>query len=389
MSLINQVLQDLDARQPESGPQAQLPGEVRPWPVARKSRWSLILLLLLLVVLTLGYFSGALERGLEEFLPEPQSAQPAPVTPLPAPVVATKTDSVPSSPPVHESSGAPPESGDGASNLPAVDYGLRLSDEMLALPAKAAERKNGVRSMPARTESAMPVESEAAGKKNSRAEDVERSRSPSVPAKAAAGKREGVVSIERTEVIGSPRERAEAEYRKAIAALNLGREAEALDGLRAALRQDGLHTASRQLLVKLLLESRQRDEAMSLLQEGVQEQPAQIGWAMSLARLQMDRGDLLGAWQTLDHSLPAAGNSADYQGFAGHVLQRLGRSREAAERYLLATRLSPADGRWWLGLGLAFEAEGRPSEAREAFLRAKQSGNLSPELVAMVEHKLR
>ena len=38
--------------------------------------------------------------------------------------------------------------------------------------------------------------------------------------------------IERNEVAGSPRERAEAEYRKAIEAVNLGRVNEALDGLR-------------------------------------------------------------------------------------------------------------------------------------------------------------
>ena len=86
---------------------------------------------------------------------------------------------------------------------------------------------------------------------------------------------------------------------------------------------------------------------------------------MTLARLQVDRGDLAGAWQTLDFSLPAAGHSADYQGFTAHVLQRLGRFREAVVHYLNAARLAPGDGRWWLGLGLALEAE-RSSAANSA-----------------------
>ena len=150
-----------------------------------------------------------------------------------------------------------------------------------------------------------------------------------------------------------------------------------------------MHVASRQLLVRLLLEARQPDEAAKVLQDGLQGQPAQIGWAMSLARLQVDRGDLAGAWQTLDYSSPAAGNNADYQGFMAHVLQRLGRNRDAAKHYQAATRLSPTDGRWWLGLGLALEAEGQSGEAREMFLRARQSGSLGPQLTALIEQKLR
>lgn len=195
--------------------------------------------------------------------------------------------------------------------------------------------------------------------------------------------------IERTDSVGTPRERAETEYRKAIAAVNQGRVAEALEGLRNALRQDALHVASRQLLVKLLLEAKQPDAAVQALQEGLQGQPAQIGWAMSLARLQVERGDLAGALQTLEFSLPAAGGSADYQGFVAHVLQRLGRNKEAAEHYQAAARLSPGDGRWWLGLGLALDAEGRSNEAREALLRAKASGTLSAELSALADQRLR
>jgi len=205
----------------------------------------------------------------------------------------------------------------------------------------------------------------------------------------AAGKAAKATTIERTEVAGSPRERAESSYRKAIGAVNQGRVGDAVDGLRSALREDGLHSASRQLLVKLLLEAKRTDEALAVLQDGLQSQPAQIGWAMALARLQLERGDLAAAWQTLDFSLPAAGQSADYQGFAAHLLQRQGRAREAAEHYLAAARLAPGDGRWWLGLGLALENDGRSAEAREAFLRARQSGTLSGDLTALVEQKLR
>ena len=196
-------------------------------------------------------------------------------------------------------------------------------------------------------------------------------------------------AIERTEVLGSGAERAESAYRKAIAAVNEGRIGEATDALRAALKADARHVASRQLLVKLLLEGRQSDDAMAVLDAGLQQQPEQVAWAMSLARLQVDHGDLNAAWLTLERSAPAASASADYQGFAGHVLMRLGRNRDAISRYQLATRLVPNDGRWWLGLGLSQEADGKASEARDAFLQARQCGNLSRELLGLIEQKLR
>ena len=195
--------------------------------------------------------------------------------------------------------------------------------------------------------------------------------------------------IERTPAAGSPHERAESEYRKAIAAVNQGRVSEAVDSLRNALHQDSLHVASRQLLVRLLLEAGNKDEAIRMLRDGIAGQPAQLGWAMSLARLQVDRGELDSAWQTLDHTLPAAGNNPDYLGFAANVLQRLGRHGEAADQYRKATRIAPADGRWWLGLGWCLDAQGQAAEAREAFLHARQSGNLSPELLALIDQKLR
>lgn len=47
--------------------------------------------------------------------------------------------------------------------------------------------------------------------------------------------------------------------------------------------------------------------------------------------------------------MPAAVGNADYQGFTAHVLQCLGRNKEASERYQAASRLSPklmAAGGW-------------------------------------------
>jgi MSHA biogenesis protein MshN len=41
-----------------------------------------------------------------------------------------------------------------------------------------------------------------------------------------------------------------------------------------------------------------------------------------------------------------------------------------------------------MGLGISLQAENRIGEARDAYLRAKTTGALSPELTAFVEQKL-
>lgn len=374
MSLINQVLQDLDARRATYGTGTNLPNDVRSLPKPGTPLLPIVLGVIGLVIL-------AVVVGGYAFFQWEARREAAPPAEL---VVAA-------SPPVSTAPPAPVPSAEQASSvaplLLSMDGNLRLADTIDSPSAENIEPK--VATAPASGKSpAMGAKNTATEKSKTKAVDPQ-SLSPDVALPKAAGKSDKKPMIERTDSIGSPRERAESEYRKAIAAVNQGRMAEALDDLRNALRQDGLHVASRQLLVRLLLESRQPEEAAKVLQDGLQGQPAQIGWAMSLARLQVDRGELTEAWQTLDFSSPAAGNNADYQGFMAHVLQRLGRNRDAAKHYQVATRLSPNDGRWWLGLGLALEGNGQSSEAREMFLRARQSGNLSPQLIALIEQKLR
>lgn len=403
MSLINKMLQDLDARRAAHGVGANLPNDVRPLPTPRASRVPIVLGALVVLVITgcLIFYQWQTMQAAA------QLAVPTVVAPV---VVAEVSPPPPPAPMPVEAVVAEPAPAIGTETqvtqrLQDLGGSLRMAD-FISLPD---ETKGGAKTAVAETAPAKPVSSgktsapdrdspkdKDRAKDKAVAEAKESSLSKASPSTSSsgvspqdAGGSAKAARIEKTDSVGSPRERTDAEYRKAIAAVNQGRVSEALDGLRSVLQKDSYHVASRQLLVKLLLEARQSDEAVQVLHDGLQGQPAQTGWAMSLARLQVDRGDPAGAWQTLNYSSPAAGNNADYQGFSAHVLQRLGRNKEAAAHYELAARLAPGDGRWWLGLGLATEAEGRTAEARDAFQRARQSGNLSAELMALVEQKLR
>jgi MSHA biogenesis protein MshN len=375
MSLINQMLQDLDARRAASGPRSGLPSEVRPLPAARRSGGPLLAIAGVVAVV----FAGGVVWQLSDQRSTVENRAETPVPAAPLPQNAVPVPGLPPSPvaPIQAAeaslTGVPPVA--AGTSVDDDEAKLRLTTSLRLLPER--EPSSVPQAMPA-TKAA--VRSGATSATNT---------VPSTTAPAPAARAAGPMVIEKSAVSASPHERADGEYRKAMNALNMGRLPEAVEGLRAALKYDAAHTASRQLLFKLFIENKRLDEAAELLQDGLQSQPMQISWAMSLGRLQVDQGDLNGAWQTLQRSLPSAGSSADYQGFAAHVLQRLGRSKEAAEHYELATRLAPAEGRWWLGLGLAFEADGRAAEARDALLRARASGTLNAELIALVDRKLR
>ena len=187
----------------------------------------------------------------------------------------------------------------------------------------------------------------------------------------------------------TPRQRAETEYARGTAALHQGQFAEARNAFENALQIDPRHHSARQALVGVLLDGRRQADAMRVLQEGLQLAPSQHGFAMTLARLQLDGGDLDAGVETLARSLEYPGASPDYAAFYAGLLQRQQKHAEAVAQFERALRQRGGVGVWLLGLGVSLEALGRSAEAQEAYRRAKASGNLSAELQAFAEQRLR
>ena len=203
------------------------------------------------------------------------------------------------------------------------------------------------------------------------------------------GVRKGAQRIDRREDLPTPRELADFQYRQAVVLMNQGRPDEAESGFREALLLYPENHRARQGLVGLLVQGRKLEEAERVLEEGVKLSPSQIGFNVTLARLLADRGEGARAITTLQSGLEYARGSPEYSAFLAALLQRKGQHEQAIEHFQSALRARPGSGVWWVGLGISLQASNQPAAALDAYRHARASGNLHPDLTALVDQRLR
>lgn len=351
MSLINNVLRDLDRRQAAANERIGVPREVRPLPAAARPAW--------IVPVAITVIVGAL-GGLALFWP---ATAPAPKPAAPIVQAATATPEaegtkakVTSAVPQRDAVPPVPTFRDGASSAP-----RSAAQGVSATVQKRAE--------PPAIEKSGPL---PRGK-------VVYPHDPGLRLDA---------TLTSQKVTETAAETAD-EFQRAQTLLKQGRSADAEPLLRQALQTQPGNTVARQALLGLLLPARRFNEAAPVLREGLTQNPEQLQWAMNLARLQADANDYPAAWDTLNRSLSHAQQNADFLAFAGTVLQRINRHAEAQAHYEAALRLRPQEARWWVGYGIALESAGRGRDAGEAFNRARNLGGLSPEIQAYLDEKLK
>lgn len=370
MSLLNKMLRDLDQRHAPSLDRDALPHSVHVLPEKRSPSRVRPLLVAMLLLAVAGYAWLA------------KDAPPAPVPPVPPAPQAARPDAPPPSPPSLVANEPPaataPPSSQEAETAPAK--AAAVPAKLVAAPVAAATAGPPVRlrmdrSAPAPALSVAPAAAAAAPEKP--------------PAKTADAAPAEHTSIDKRARTASANETADAEYRKAMAALRRGGLAEAKEGFHAALRLDAHYASARQALLSLLVEQQQLAEAQALMEDGLALDPAQSSWAIALARLQLETNKVADAAETLARHARHAEQNAEYQAFQALLFGKQKRYREASDRYRAALALKPTESRWWYGLGLMLEQEQKNREAREAFLKARETGNLTPELAAAVEARLR
>lgn len=391
MSLINKMLQDLDKRHAGDGGGKPLTQQLRPVKTVNKDWRRITLEIGVGVIVGAGwagwvYYQIAPRSVVTElaYRSRAQSVQvvavpqtpAAPQAPAVVPAAAVPEAAAPQLPPAAET--APAQPANQGTEAAGVDM-LKLATE-IATPfnEKPLAAKPGSTSRRAATAAPAP-----------RTVNHENGAPGTIAHGAAAPAQQSPGSIDKQMHPSTPAASAENEFRKATELLNRGRVAEAIDGYKLALQRDAGHAAARQALVALLLENRRIEEAQQYLQEGLSLYPDRYAYAILLARIQVDRGDLQGAHDLLRKYAGSAASDAEYHAFDAALLQRLGRHKEAVAGYQAALKLVPGAAVWWMGLGISLQADNREAEALDAFRRAKSVGGLDPALLAFVDQRMK
>ena len=374
MSVINQMLQDLDKRRGRSGGEAAGGDAVRsvqPGSTSRSThRAALVIFGLALLMLAAGLWlrqRNAVAAATLAVVPAPPVVAlandtphgPSPIQPVvpPAPVMAASEPLAVAKP--RAASVAPPRVSSGAS-------------EPIGHASVATTPVKFVASVPA-----APVAPASA----SITSDPVEAPPPSKTATAANLKAAGGKTYSAEQVSANL-------LAEALKLDQQGHLEEAKVPLERLLAADPLNVRARQMLVQLQLDTGHGEQARQLLAEGQRLRPEQSDFTLALARLQVESGDVAGATRLLEAVPAGARDDPQIRAFLAALLLRAGRTDEAVQHYLVALRSDPSNASWLVGVGVALEGVGNRGDAAQAYRRAESSSSLTPELANFLSERL-
>lgn len=137
------------------------------------------------------------------------------------------------------------------------------------------------------------------------------------------------------------------------------------------VRDDSMHHA-RMLLARLYTTQKLDSRAESILSNALLIYPQNAPYVSLYAQILAAQGRDGEAIDALQNALPGVGENADIHALLAGLYQRTDNSAAAAESYMVALRLEPSHGEWWMGLGISSEQAGDSDTAIYAYNEALQ-----------------
>lgn len=373
MSVINQMLKDLDRRQQEAEGAA-----VYVAPLRQQGWWMLVLTLLCTLALgilgwrTWIFWQQSQRASLPAAQVEAPRTAPAVAPSAPLAVVAT-TQAVSSAAPMAKVPAAGAES-TATRVAPSAAEQVPADEAVLADEGNPQEAL-GDETIPSDEELQPDLYAELAAEQS-----AEEAPAPAAPRKP------GILKIETVEL--SDAELATLAERKATTAIAKGRMEEAQDGYYEVLAHDPHNQGAREQLAGLLYGAGRLTEAAQVLEEGLRLDPAQADLRLLLARVAISGGDRQKALDWLTGYQPDIASNLDYYATWAGLAQELGQLVQASEMYVRLLRQQPDQGRWWLGLGVAEDGQGHRQRALDAYRNAQLHGNLGEASTQWLEQRI-
>jgi len=210
----------------------------------------------------------------------------------------------------------------------------------------------------------------------------------SVLAKVDPPKIDTAGSIEKQRRPLTQKQRTDQAFQKAYAALRNGQVTQAEQFFRKALTGSPGHVKSREMLAGIYIKGGRYVEAGQLLKRGLAVNPGYSLFRKLYARVLLEQDALDQAVEVLESKLPLLSQDVDYFALLAALYQRQGRHENAVALYQNMLKQNTMVGIWWIGLGISQEKLGDNEAARQAYEKARASGTLAAQMIQYTDNRL-
>lgn len=158
--------------------------------------------------------------------------------------------------------------------------------------------------------------------------------------------------------------------------------------LEQELLQNRYAHQSRETYAKLLMRQGDANSAMELTNSGLELAPNHAGYKKVKARILMAAGEIEAATDLLIRRAPPISEDIEYHDILA-TAQLANRDYEGASiSYTSLVQQDRSQGKWWYGFAVSQDSLGNRSAARQAYSQAMQLSNLSPSLRLRSQERL-
>lgn len=165
----------------------------------------------------------------------------------------------------------------------------------------------------------------------------------------------------------TPIQQSKRSFARAQKLLARGDLRQAMQALRTVLELNAGDAPARMQLATLYYRKNRTADARQLLAEGHLLDPSNADIAIMYAQLMADAGDYQSALETIDESLKQGTTGPEVFALAASLHYQLKQFGRAASRYRDALSRQPGQGIWWMGLAVTLEHDQQPGQALDAY----------------------
>lgn len=162
----------------------------------------------------------------------------------------------------------------------------------------------------------------------------------------------------------------------AVSMLQGGRVFEAYERLLVFIAQNPTAHQSRETLATLLLAQQDFVQAEAIVDDGLALVPNYSSFKKIKARLLMQKAEMVQAMQLLRNVPPVVTDDPEYHELLASLYQQTNQHAQAVLSYQGLLRVDSKQGRWWTGLAISLEAQGKSQDALASYQAAIQTANL-------------